>query len=54
MVYLKFTKVTKFEMHVINFILIMCKLKNVINLKFRPIVAGPACQSQRLGNLIDI
>ena len=30
------------------------QVENVTNLKFRPIVAGPACQTQRLSNLIDI
>ena len=29
-------------------------VENVTNLKFRPIVAGPACQTHRLSNLIDI
>ena len=30
------------------------QVENVTNLKFRPIVAGPACQTHRLSNLIDI
>ena len=30
------------------------QVENVTNLKFRPIVAGPACQTQLLSNLIDI
>ena len=30
------------------------QVKNVTNLRFRPIIAGPACLTHRLSNLIDI
>ena len=30
------------------------QVENVTDLKFRPIVAGPVCQTHRLSNLIDI
>ena len=52
--YLKFTRAGKFLKNCKSVDSSYVEIKNVDDLKLRPIVAGPACQTHRISNLLDI